>query len=170
MLQNLKNNKTNSSREGGFLLLELLIAISVFGLALSVLLYAGSIALRFSNSLQKTSQANALLRESIEAVRNFRDNTGWSEDGIGLLSTEGEDYYPYLNDVLNPPRWELVAGTETVGIFTRSVAVEKVSRTNDEIDEIYNSFGDDPDTRKITATVSWEGKTMELSTYFTNWK
>lgn len=105
--------------------------------------------------------AVSLAEEGIEAVRGIRDES-WS-----AVSTSGT-YYP----VISGNKWTL-SGTDpgTIkNLYTRVVIIENVSR--DANDDISGSGTFDPDTKKLTARISWtesgRNKQVELVTYISN--
>jgi len=167
------NLKSIFKNESGSILLEAFIAIMVIGISFAFLLDLGALSVKVSTSIQKSTQANFLLREGMEITRSFRDGTTWATNGLGSVSVgSANPYYFLLDTSVNPNKWSLTSGTETVGIFTRKVIFEKVSRdpATSNIQGTYNPSYDDQNTRKVTVTVSWPEKTMDLITYFTNWK
>ncbi|MBI4101712.1 MAG: hypothetical protein HY443_01985 [Candidatus Nealsonbacteria bacterium] len=154
----------------GVSIIEILVAIVVIVVALTGLLGLASFSLRASGLIEQTTQANSLAQESLEALRNFRDGTYWDTDGLGPLSA-GIDYH--LQKTGSPLEWQIIQGSEVVGIFTRKIVLNNVLR--DASDNIVQSGGvNDPKTKKITATVSWQerGKNhqVELVAYLTAWK
>jgi len=153
----------------GFSIIEIMIVIAIIVIGLINLLGVAAFSLKISTIIKQTSQADSLAKETIEAVRTFRDGSDWDDDGLGILNTGSlNPYYPELDA---GPSWRLVSGTETIGNFTRKVVFEKVSRdSNGNIENSYNVANNDPDTRKITANVSWSGRKVEIITYLTNWK
>lgn len=162
-------NKNNS----GSILLEALISIIIIGLVFSVLLDIGVLSLKTSISIEKITKADFLLKEAIESVRSFRDGTNWSSNGLGLVSTgTSNPYYLDLDTTVSPNKWNLISGTETIGIFTRKIVFDNVSRdpTTKNIESVYYPPNDDPDTKKVTAIVGWEAQRAQVLTYFTNWK
>lgn len=168
LISNLKFKISNFQK--GSLLLEAFIAVMIIGIAFGALLDVGTLAVKTSTSIEKSSQANFLLKEEMEAARSFRDGTTWATNGLGASSTitPGNNYHM----VLNSNAWTVVAGVETIGIFTRKVVFDKVSRdpSTQNIESVYNASHDDPNTKKATVTVSFESTTLTLSTYLTNWK
>ena len=112
-----------------------------------------------------------MIHETMEAVRNFRDNTTWDTDGLGTL-TAGTDYYPEIVTVGTTTKWTMTAGTESIGDFTRKVVFDDVSRDtiSYDIESTYNVLNDDPDTKKVTATLSWGNRSVEIISYLTNWR
>lgn len=152
----------------GFIFLEIIIAVALIGIVFITLLGIGFSSLNVSTSLQKQSKADVLAKEEIEAVRAFRDSTAstWSSSGLGFYNVN-TDYHLILGG--SPPAWSISAGTETIGEFTRKVVFGNVMR--DGGGNIVESGGtNDPDTRKVTATVTYNNKTHQLTAYFTNWQ
>lgn len=161
MFQTLTRNKNNS----GFLLLEIIISIAIIVIAFVSLTGVAFLAINTSNSVQKQTQADSLIREEFEAVRSFRDGTTWATNGLGVVNTGSGNPY---HTVVNANKWTLFVGAETTGIFTRSVVFDKVYR--DGSGNISSSGTLDADTIKATVTVSYTGKTIQDVSYFTNWK
>lgn len=157
----------------GAILLDAIISIIIIGSAFAALLSVGASSIKMSTSLRQATQANSLLEESIEGVRNFRDGTDWTTTGLGTLATGNSNpYHLFLDTAFNPPKWNLVPGPETSDIFTKKIIFDRVSRdpSTHDIEDIYNASHDDPNTIKITAIVAWQSRTLQLITYFTNWK
>jgi type II secretory pathway pseudopilin PulG len=168
MFQNqIGNNK-------GITIVEILVIIAIIGIAFGSLLGLSALSLRVSTSIKETSRANSLAQETLEAVRNFRDGIPWNNDdpenkydGLGVITT-GTAYHPEKSTD-TPPKWQLIQGEETVNGFTRKVVFENVQR--DGNDNIVDSGGtNDPDTKKVTVTVTWKNKEVKIVTYLTNWK
>lgn len=164
LLQSLSGSKK------GLSLIEMLVAIAIISSTLISLLGLTSFSLRVISLINQTNQANNIAKEIMEQVRNFRDGTSWSVDGLGTV-TPSIDYY--LQQSGSPPSWQLTQGTETIGIFTRRAVFENVKR--DIADDIVVGIGNnDPNTKKVAVLVSWQerGKShqIELVSYFTNWR
>ncbi len=151
----------------GFGLIEILIvgaivAISFIGL-ISFLISSRGITFQVA----RNTEATALAEEGMEAVRSMRDES-WSTN-IATLST-ATTYYPVI-DVLNN-KWTL--STTDPGpinsLYTRTVIFENVNR--DANDDIASSGTLDPNTKKMTAAVTWNEnqvtKDVTLTTYITN--
>ena len=156
-----------SGNNKGVSIIEILVVVVIINIVLVVFLGLANFSLKISTSIKETDQANFLAQGAIEAVRNFRDGTIWDTDGLGNLTTEIA-YYPEKSGD-TPPKWQLIQGEETVDGFTRKVNFENVQR--DGKDNIVDSGGiTDPNTKKVTVTVSWKNKIVELTTYFTNWR
>lgn len=166
MFQTLPGNK-------GFIFLEILIAVGLISIVFIMLLSIGVQSLNLSRTIEKMAEIDSLIKEEMEAVRSFRDGTAWATTGLGSVTTgTNNPYYLSLDNSVNPPKWVLQSGTETVGTMTRKVTFEKVSRnpSNQDIEGTYNAANDDPDTRKVTVVVDYEGKTYQVITYLTNWQ
>jgi hypothetical protein len=99
--------------------------------------------------------------EGMEAVRNIRDR-----NYLDLVS--GTYGLSFSNDT-----WTLVAPPETIdSYYQRTVLIEDVYR--DGNGDIAEAGVLDPETKKITVTVTWDWKgvfpkTAVLSTYLSNW-
>ena len=155
------------NKKKGIAVVEILIVIGIIAIIVSSLLGVVVFSLKLSTSVKETTTADALAQEIVEAVRNFRDGTDWDSDGLGVLNT-GSAYYPEKSGD-TPPAWMFTAGEEAINGFVRKVVFADVMR--DANDNIVESGGtNDPDTKKVIATVSWENKKVEIITYFTNWR
>ncbi len=166
----------NKLRQDGFTLLEAVVATTV--LVVGVIAIVGLIVAAKASSDQgrDTVQAANYLQECLEAVRSIRDEV-WN-----TISVDGS-YHLVPQPGTDPP-WQLVAGgTESVGKFTRSLVIAPVRRADTDGtgtlsagDQIVTSGGafDDPDTEKITCTVTWKQGNRNISrsmnTYLTNWQ
>lgn len=157
-------SKCNNDR--GISLIEILVVIFIISIALVNLLGVAAFSLRFSSLVKETVQANTLAQEAMETTRNFRDGKTWSINGLGTLSVDTA-YHPTKigTSVLS---WDLALGEENIDSFKRKIVFSKVFRdTNDNISQ---SGIEDSGTRKVTVTVSWNERKVELVSYLTNWK
>lgn len=140
--------------------MELLIAIGIFGVLVSVL-FSGFIASRDGQPQQEQRfQANALMRESLEAVRVVRE-AGWesfAQNGV---------FHPEVHQ----GSWRLSSGTESVDGFVRSLTISDVYRNHGG--EIVGPEGDlDPSTKKVDIEVSWSdplATSISQSVYLTRY-
>lgn len=159
------------SNKKGLTVVELLVVIAISAIALTALLGLASFSLGISTLIKHTNQANNLTQETMEAVRNFKEGTDWNTQGLGELTTS-TDYFPQATGT--PQVWQLISGKEMIDIFERKVIFEDVKRDADN--NIATSGGGtfDPDTKKVTAIVSWPEKEktrqIKLVAYLTNWK
>ena len=154
----------------GISIIEILVVVFIISVTLTSLLGLIGFSLGAASLMKQTNQANFLAQETMEAVRNFRDNTSWNTNGLGTL-TLNSPYHPEKTADI-PPKWNLVSSEEPLGIFNRKVVFEKVYR--DGNDNIAQSGSEDPNTKKATVTVSWQERgrshQIEIITYLTNWQ
>jgi len=143
--------------------LEIIISLALISIAFVTLFGVGILAINTSASMKTETQADFLIKEEFEALRNFRDGTTWATNGLGFATT-GIPYHL----VNSSNKWSLVPGIETIGIFTRSVIFDAVYR--DASGNIASSGTIDPWSLKATVTIAWQGRTMQVISYFTNWK
>jgi hypothetical protein len=153
-----------SGNNKGVSIIEILVVIVIINVVLVALLGLAAFSLKNSTFIKETSQADFLVQEAFEGVRNFRDGTDWDTDGLRALS--GTYHLEKSGDV--PPKWQLISGPETINGFTREIEFENVFR--DGNDNISESGSPDPDTKKVTVAVSWKDKEVKIATYFTNWR
>lgn len=147
-------------------ILEVIIAMAIFAI-ISVAMV--TLVLGSTNALiqgGEQTEAEALAREAIEAVRSVRDGA-WNEIE-----------YTQVEVIESSGQWEIVDDVggdgQDIGKFNRTINIEDVCR--DALDEIVACPGNytDPHTKKIATDVTWttaSGKTnmvMQIS-YFTNW-
>jgi len=141
----------------GIAVIEILIVIAIITITLTSILGLTNFSLKASILAKETTQAVNLAQEAIEAVRSIRDGN-WDKmanGNHGLTNAGGN--------------WDFEGTENIINEFTRTVLIEGVQR--DANDNIIESGGtSDPDTKKITATVSWKEKEREIITYLTNWK
>lgn len=164
----------------GAAIIEILIAIAVLALVLTSVLGLAGLSLQSAGLVQKTVAAVNLAQEAMEATRSFRDAIAWQNDdpqnqydGLGAL-TPGAFYHPAKSQDAQP-KWMLLSGQETLYGFSRKIVFENVSRdSNENIESVYNSSNNDPNTKKAIVSVSWYEKgrphSVQLNTYLTNWR
>jgi prepilin-type N-terminal cleavage/methylation domain-containing protein len=154
----------------GFSIIEVLIAVSIITIAFINFLGIVSFSLKSGSFVKDVNQANFLAQEELEAVRSLKNNTTWDTDGLGSLAV-ATDYYPSLTAAATPS-WSMVLGTEQLGNFSRKIVFYKVSRDPSTfyVESTYNSANDDPNTIKAVATIYFGSKSIELTSYFTNWQ
>ncbi len=131
-------------RSGGFLMVEILVAVSIITASILSAMAVAQKSIYISRQSVHSAQAAFLLEEGAENARMSRDNA-WAN--VASINT-----------------------TETIGIFTRTVVASGVLRnvTTGAIGSGLN----DANTKLITVTVSWrEGGTnisRTLSFYLVN--
>lgn len=172
-----KSQKINMKKNGGSLLLELLIVISLLGVILSISANATFLSMRSNKVSGERDVASALATESLEAVRVIADES-WKNI---YTIPKGVQYYP----TINAGTWELTqTGKETKNLNTASyqryVVIEDVCRDqiSRDISGVKPLLSDcaagsteDPSTQKVTVTVEWTGgNPIVISEYFYRWK
>ena len=154
--------QTLNGNKAGFSIIEMLIAIAILAMALTSLLGMASFSLGIQGLVRQTTQADNLAQEAMEAVRSIRDNNSWNQITNGSHGLASSDGY-----------WSFSGTNDTIDVFARIISIADVRR--DASDNIVESGGIiDPDTKKITVTVSWSERSrpheIELITYLTNWR
>ncbi len=142
---------------------EIVIGSAIISLVLLSVGTAMNSSIKASRAVAKKTQANFLVQEGIEALRIFRDND-WQN--ISDLS-DGSNYY----FVWSAGTWATTTSNTFVdGTFERKFTVLNAYR--DGNDDIAQSGTLDPNTKKVTVSVSWrEGlstTTESISAYLIN--
>jgi len=129
-----KINKTSLKvNQRGFMVIEILIAISIITISVLSAMAVSQKSIQVSRQALHTTEAAFLLEEGAENARIARDNL-WSN-------------FVSINTI------------EQIGIYTRTVVASSVNRDSTTSD-ISVSGIDDPDTKLVTVTVAWpEGGT-----------
>ena len=156
-IKKIKNNKD------GFGVAEIVVAVAVISLSFFGLLAVANVSLKTLRNNTTNIQTAFLLEESVEAVKILSDS-GWSANIVPLSA--GTNYYLTFNGAT----WK--ATTTNVFIdnfYERKFVVNNVNR--DGNDDIASSGTLDPNTKKITVSVSWLSQngttTRSISTYMT---
>lgn len=140
---------TPNSLTKGSLIIEILVAFGLASILLPVI-FLGFISGTNGQAQQELRmEADGLYREAEEAVRSVRD-----ADWINI-ATNGT-YHP----VKNGTSWSLVAGSEVIGDFTRTI-------------QIYDTNPADISKKVVTITVTWGNILPSVVTsdiYLTRWK
>lgn len=149
----------------GMSLIEIIVGLAVISAALLLLGNIAQYSLRLVEASTMRLQATFLLSEGAEAVKTMRDR-GWAAN-IGTLSLDVDHYFEF-----NANQWKATTTPEIIdGAFNRKFVVAGVQRNSS--DDIVASGGTpDPDTKKLTVTISWKQGSRQfsesLSTYITN--
>lgn len=144
-----------------FSLIEILLAIFVFTLFSTAVAYLSLDTASRATQVEIKNEALLYAEEGMEAVRNIRDR-----NYLDLVA--GTYGLSFTADT-----WSLVAAPETIdAYYQRTVLIEDVYR--DGAGDIAASGTLDPETKKITVSVTWDWKglipkTTVLSTYLSNW-
>jgi type II secretory pathway pseudopilin PulG len=147
------NMLEHTTHTRGITAIEILVGV---GIAAFILVFSVNAIMLFTNTsrdIAEQTQALYLAEEALEMVRFIRDDQ-WSK--IGNL-TDGTTYYLDVSPT--------VIGTtsvpEVIGVFTRSFVVDSVERNGS--DDIVGSGTEDPDSKYVTATVSWGSPVSTVS-------
>src|SRR3989338_9272910 len=135
----------------GLTIVEVVLAASIVSLLFASVSMYFERALIVNRRTTQYIQSAFLVEEAVEVVKGIRD-AGWAANIAPM--TVGTTYYLYWDGAL----W--VATTtkyEVENYYDRSFTLSAVNR--DASDNIAVSGSNDPDTRKITATVSWHKST-----------
>ncbi|MEK9183485.1 MAG: prepilin-type N-terminal cleavage/methylation domain-containing protein [Patescibacteria group bacterium] len=148
----------------GFGLVEVVISVSIISLSILGVMLVAQLSQKVIGESTKKVQAAFLAEEGIEAVKSMRDRS-WQTD-ISLLNV-GSDYYISFNGTA----WvSTTTNAYLNNIFERKFVVNNVYRNVS--DDIAESGALDPDTKKITVSVSWFNRnsttTNSISTYIAN--
>lgn len=149
----------------GFSLIELLVAISFISVIIVLILTMNS----FNASLWKLNadktKAYFFASESLEAIKLL----DWSE-----LSS-GDYHLAIVNDT-----WDLLPGSELLADkYTRNINIANVQRASRDNGQVYGEIVEsgfvDPDSKKITVTVTWldknaNPKVFSLENYLNRWQ
>lgn len=151
-------------KQAGFGLIEIIAGVAIISIFIFGLTAVSRLALRLNEKNVQNIKAGFLLEEGIEAVKILRDG-GWTAN-IAALGVNVPYYFDF-----NGSAWKATTTNVFIdGVFERRFIVADVLR--DASDDIASLGGPDPNTKKISISVSWlarAGTTTEtLSTYITN--
>lgn len=152
-----------SNKQKGFSVIEVLLAAGlfvVFSIGVVVALLQG---LNMNRLGQEETIATQYATEGVEAARSIRNRSYASlveTPGTGIDRVGGVWDFSGENNVLD-------------GKYTRTIVIAEVQRDGDG--NVVESGGTiDPDTKKVTVTVSWQAAAQQnsvvLTTYLTDWK
>lgn len=153
----------------GSLLIEILIAVSVFALLAAIGAQALVVSLNSNVAAEKKTSGAHLLSEMMGAIHAAADESWQNLYGL----TKGSRYHPAISG----GKWVLVAGDELISVgnasFTRYFTVANVSRnlSTRDVETTYASANDDPSTQLVSATVtSTTTDALTASEYFFRWR
>ncbi|MBI3335116.1 MAG: hypothetical protein HY001_01285 [Candidatus Portnoybacteria bacterium] len=148
----------------GITTVEVIIILAITSIALLALNEVMGLSLEASSQGLLREKALLLAKEGMEVIGIMR-NQGWASS-IAPLST-GVNYYPTFSGNV----WSL--GTTSPGLidnlYARRIVFEAAAR--DGASNIAPSGPLDPDTKKVTITVTWQSqgsKMLGITTYMTN--
>lgn len=140
-------------------MVEMMIAVSIISILVLVVMSVASKSITVSRQALHVSQANFLLEEGAEVVRIFRDNNSWSS-GTNFTNMFYNFAVRYIPSSISSWTTSLpyMSFGNLVGIFTRTVRADPVSRDNITNDIVANGASNssvDSGTKLMTITVSW---------------
>lgn len=145
----------------GSVLIEALLALAIGAAILTAVSTALVTSQQANLQSSQYQQAQLYIQEAEEAVRSLW-LSGW--DNLNLTGI----FHP---EVLVDD-WQLIAGDESLGIYTRQIEIDQVFR--DLNGNIATQGGTlDPSTKKVTTTVSWQiprFKSIARSFFITRYK
>lgn len=153
----------------GFGLIEIVVVIAMASAALFAFSQAGVLSLRLLRNEKVALEMTLLAQEALEAARSVRDeswgNISWRTEPP--LASPSLPYYPIVEN----GKWTL--STTSPGLinakYSSFLIFERVGR--DTADRIAASGGaNDPETRKIIARVTAASRTVELTSYLTDFQ
>lgn len=149
----------------GFGLIEIMVGSAILVMALWGISAYYQSSLQVSRTTAQIVQASYLLEEGIEVARFFRD-AGWENVGA---PADGTEYYLSFNGTSFATSTTVTSLVD--GVFEQKLTFNDVYRNLS--DDVVTSGGTlDPNTKKVTVTISWWDRTAtttrSLSTYFTN--
>ena len=156
MIKDYKKNR-------GMGLIEIVISAAILSIGILALISTYNTFISFAFSNQKNVEAAYLLEEGLEAMTFLRDK---SFSNISKLSTSTTYYLTFTAS-----SWATTTTPQYVdGQYLRSINISDVNR--DGTDKIAAAGTYDPNTKKVTATVSYfQGHattTKSISTYIAN--
>ncbi len=130
----------------GFFLVEVVVTTAIITVVLVSILGLIQNSVEASQRSLEFTQAGYLLEEGVESIKSIRDGV-WTN--ITALSV-GTNYYLSWNG----SNWSLSTTPSTIGLFTRIVTIDTVSR--DSSDDITLSGGtNDTGTKKFSVAITW---------------
>ncbi|MEX0870091.1 MAG: hypothetical protein WDZ39_01545 [Candidatus Spechtbacterales bacterium] len=159
----------NLTPNEGLSIVEIVIVIAITITAFAAIFQVAFLGRRAQTITMESTAAYILAREDLEAVRSIRDGS-W--DDVAVLAP-GTAYY---TDINSEDEWELSSSDPgPVGIYTKWIEVEEVTRDS-ATDNITSGSGyTDVDTIKVVSFVSWSSpsageQTISLEAILTNWQ
>ncbi len=145
----------------GVSVIEVLVGVAILGFATIFLAQAFNLFFTNATLVRETTKASFLAAEGMEMVRFVRDEDWNTIDGL----TNGTSYAPAVSGgvVTLTTTPEVIDST-----YTRTIVFSSLSRNTD--DDIVTSGGTvDPDSRRVTVTVSWgSGESVVIEGIITN--
>src|SRR3989339_798667 len=156
---NTKKHLTNS----GFSIIEVMLAVSLFVIFVSGMATVALRGMDNNRTAQEQVIANQFASEGLEAVRSIRN-----QDYSYLVKSAGTGVVRSGGGV-----WAFSGANNVFEKYTRVLSVAAVNRDGNG-DVVASGGTADPDTKKITSTVTWavgsaRTNSVVLTTYLTDW-
>lgn len=153
------------TRTKGIGLVEVVVGAGILSLAGVALLITYGLYVRVASFAPRPIQAAFLEDEGMEAMRTLRDKSWANISGLTASTT----YYLSFN--ASTTSWTTTTTPSMIDkIFSRTIVLSTVNR--DANNDISSSGSNDPNTRKVTISVSWfkdnATTTKQLIGYLTN--
>lgn len=153
-----------SNKQNGSGLIEVVVGLAIIFMSIFAMVRTYNYYLKFALSHKGDVQASLLMEEGIEVVKILRD-VSWGSR-ITPLSA-GMSYYLTFDG----SSWKSTTTNKYIdGVFSRTFVLDNVYR--DASDRIYSAGALDPNTKKVTVSVSYlnlMGTTTEsMSSFITN--
>lgn len=145
----------NLNFKKGFVLIEVIIAVSLISIFTIALVSVTQKSLELSDRALKEGQMSFLLEEGAEAVKTIRDDSWSAIDALSL----GVEYYLYFDT--NTDKWSLSTTPNNIDGFTRKIIFSEVYR--DGSDDIAESGTLDDLSKKVDIEVSFSAQGNAIS-------
>lgn len=148
----------------GFGIIEIIVAMAIF--VIIAVSGVSTVVHTFTINRLGKEETKAVLysQEGIEAARSIK-NQAWSNLVVGTYGLDNSG-----------GSWAFSGSSDTLGEFTRTVAISEVQRGGGGCGDIVESGGTvDPDTFKVLSEVTWDftparPNSVGLTSYLANWK
>lgn len=149
------------SRQAGFSLVELIVAIGVFAVLASGVTYVVTNSYSNFYGVGDKQKISEFAQEGLEIARKIKDDS-WIYFKTNVGSNKGVSKNA-------ADSWEFSGSSNVSGDLTRVIYIANVNRDSQSNIVEYGGT-DDPMTKKVTVTVSGTGiSDYVVSTYLTNW-
>lgn len=150
--------------QAGFTLIELLFAIALSALFLPAMVFVFSFSLGAASQGESYTQAYAIAQENMEAIYYIKENdSNWDWNNTSINTSSSTYYQPEINGSV----WELGIQTSSpteVNGYKATVEVLPVERDTATGNIVEAGSGsNDPSTREIIVTVTWNEKGEDTS-------
>lgn len=162
----------NTKNQKGFGIVEIVIGVSLISVTLFSIFEVSNFALKRSRENENSLKASFLVEEGLEALKVLRDSS-WNDNIEPLIADPDKCYFEFDTDT---SAWRATTTDIYVdGVFERKFVLSDVCRDINTGD-IADCGVSDPNTIKVTVSVSWLAKTgtttatttRSISTYLHN--